>query len=293
MHLQSLSERIRIIPGPVNIGVILLGGNRVALIDSGIDEQYGKRVLKLLSDFRYQVKFILNTHAHADHIGANRFIQEKSECLILASPKEIPAIENPLIQAVALFGGAPIPEIINRFTVAQPSRPISLDNRLVKLDDLEVSVIDLPGHSIDQKGFLVDGVAFVADAMFKADFYARQKLVFLYDPIEYMQSVRSLKEVKADIYVGGHMGPQTNIDALVAENIRQTQTALDNMLKLLNVPQQGDRLVKEFLKLYDINRSGWEFFILRATVNSYLSALKRHGKIDFRIIDNLLVWYAK
>ena len=83
MELKALSDRVQVISGPVQIGLVRLSKNRIALIDSGIDHRYGRKILRLITDYGYEVAAILNTHAHADHIGGNAFIQAETQCRIL------------------------------------------------------------------------------------------------------------------------------------------------------------------------------------------------------------------
>ena len=48
--------------------------------DSGNDKDAGKKVLKVLAGKGWRPEMILNTHSHADHIGGNRVIQERTGC---------------------------------------------------------------------------------------------------------------------------------------------------------------------------------------------------------------------
>lgn len=91
--------------------------------------------------------------------------------------------------------------------------------------------------------------------------------------------------------LGGHFHPVSRIEGLINENLVQIDTTVEKLLGLLEISHPNDRIVKEFLKCFDIHRDGWEFFVLRTTANSYLSSLKHRGFVDFRVMDNLLMWY--
>jgi len=292
MELQALSERTRLIPGPSNIGVIMLGGDRVALVDSGLDRRIAKRVLELLGAYRLRPAVILNTHAHADHCGGNAFLQAETDCRILASPLEAAAVTNPLIQAIALYGGAPPEELRNPLIVAESSQAEAIGTNLLELDDLKIEVLQLGGHSIGQIGFKVDGVAFLGDTLFPMHTIQKHRLLFIYDPLEHLETLEKLRTVSATTYVGGHFRPESRIDMLLAENIRHVREAFALLKKLLTGPQPYDRLAKQFFGSFELKKTGWEHFLYRATLSGFLSALKRNGEADYRIMDNLLVWYG-
>ena len=292
MELTRLSERTLCVCGPANVGIIALGSSNVALIDSGIDEKYAARLYELLSDYRFKVEYILNTHAHADHIGGNNFFREKCGCRVLASTLEAPTIRQPLIQSAVLFAGAPINDLMNRFIMANPSEVEVFNGSELKLEEVEIKILDLPGHSVNQKGFMIDGTAFVADTLFPDNFFRKQRLPFTYDPHAHLQTLEKLRNLSAKIYVGGHFSPTANIAGMIASNQKHVEEAMAFMRELLKTPLSQDRVVKAFLDHFGLKKISWEYYLDRATVNGYLSSLYRRGEVKFRVLDNLAVWYA-
>lgn len=292
MELTRLSDRTFCVAGPANVGVIALENSRVALIDSGIDEKYASRLFELLSDYRYKIAYILNTHSHADHIGGNSFFSEKCGCKILAATLEVQTICQPLIQSAVLFAGAPIQDLMNRFIMANPSPAEAFTSNDLQIDDLSIKILDLPGHSVNQKGFLIDKVAFVADTLFPDGFFKKQRLPFNYDPFAHMQTLEKMRAIEADIFVGGHFLPQKDISTMITNNLSHLENALDFMRTLLKAPQSQDRVVKAFLDHFGLKKISWEYYLYRATVNGYLSSLHRRGEVKFKVLDNLAVWYA-
>ncbi len=290
MQLKALSDRVQVFLGLANIGLLLLTDDRVALVDAGLDRRQARHVLEILTDYRYSLDTILVTHAHADHTGGCAFLQEATGCRILAGPREAPAVDNPIIQAIVLFGGAPLPELINRSLVADPARATAIEGSTMRLDDLEIEVLDLPGHSIGQKGFLVDGVAFVGDALFPEPVIKRNRLLYVFDPIDHLASLQRLESVNATTVVGGHFPPVTDRHSLLEANRKHVEHLFQFVRSLLTGPQTFERLLKELLGRFQLRKSGWEYFLYRSTLNGYLSALKRRGEADCRVIDNLLLW---
>ncbi|MDD3000064.1 MAG: MBL fold metallo-hydrolase [Candidatus Riflebacteria bacterium] len=292
MELTRVSERTFCVIGPANVGVIVLDNSRVALIDSGIDEKYAMRLFELLSDYRYKIAYIFNTHSHADHIGGNALFSEKCNCRIMASTLEAPTIRQPLIQSAVLFGGAPVNDLMNRFIMAKPSPAEVFNNDEIELGDLQIKILDLPGHSVNQKGFLVDETAFVADTLFLDSFFKKQRLPFNYDPAAHKQTLEKLRRIEAKNWVGGHFPPQKDIGPMITNNLGHIEIAVEFMRELLKVPQSHDRIIKSFLDHFGLKKTNWEYYLYRATVNGYLSALHKRGEIKYKIMDNMPVWYA-
>ena len=86
-ELTELIPGIYVVPGVTNVGVIT--DNRhpetnVYLVDTGRTEEQGALVLNAIERFfgargtAYKIKAIINTHAHADHAGA-----DEGSCKIL------------------------------------------------------------------------------------------------------------------------------------------------------------------------------------------------------------------
>ena len=77
------------VQSPAKIGIVRCGEHEVCLIDSGNDKDAAKKVRKRLDANGWQLRCILNTHSHADHIGGNRYWQEQTGCDIFAQGIEV------------------------------------------------------------------------------------------------------------------------------------------------------------------------------------------------------------
>ena len=115
---MQLSEKVYYIPNLANIGVIKDGNNAI-LIDSGLDDNTAKKILKVLEKENLILKAIINTHSHADHCGGNAYLKEKAQVKIYAPEIESGIIENPILEPLYLFSGAnPISDLKNKFLMA-------------------------------------------------------------------------------------------------------------------------------------------------------------------------------
>ena len=73
------------INSPAKIGVYLASSADVYLIDSGNDKDAGRKIKQILTKMNWNLKGIINTHSHADPLGAMNTC--KSRRLVLFSPQ--------------------------------------------------------------------------------------------------------------------------------------------------------------------------------------------------------------
>ncbi len=292
MQLVALSEHVRLVASPINVGVIVLNDHEVALVDTALTAQYARKILGLVQDWGYRVTAILNTHAHADHVGGNRQIHATTGCRVFAPPMEAAGIEYDMMLPIGLYGGVPPDTLLNRFTLAEPCPVTDRLEGEIALGDRRIRVIDLPGHSVDQKGLIVDDVAFIADSVFATSHIAKHRLLYCFDPERHLRTLAFLRdEVRAATYVGGHLPVVHDLALLVTENRQHHEGMFALILSLLTGPVPFDRLLKNLLHHLGIRPQGWEHFLYRSTLKGYLTGLWRRKQADFKILDNLLVWY--
>lgn len=146
--------------------VYLIEGQSCWLIDSGVDgtekiiADYMSSIGRSLGDIRG----VLLTHAHPDHIGSVAKIKELTGCKVYASAGERPWIEDVELQ----FAERPIPNfhtLVNKSVVVDR---LLKDEDIVELEDgLTFEVVGTPGHSVDELSYRLveERCIFVGDAI--------------------------------------------------------------------------------------------------------------------------------
>lgn len=130
------------------------------IIDPGC---YSKSEQKLLSLFieenQLNVKFLINTHCHIDHICGNSFVKKTYDCVYYAPEKDIYLLENSLEQAI-MFGieidKSPLPdEYLTEETV-------------ISIGGISPEFIFTPGHTPGEFCiyFEEDKLCFTGDVLF-------------------------------------------------------------------------------------------------------------------------------
>jgi glyoxylase-like metal-dependent hydrolase (beta-lactamase superfamily II) len=165
MELVRLGENSWYIPGRVNVGYSEEAGKGY-LIDTGLDDEYGRKLLRTIESREVPLYAIINTHSNADHIGGNSFIQKRTGCKIWTTRIEALITLSPKIEPMFLWGAFPFSEIRNKFMEAKPSKADVIPNEGAIMDT-GLTAIPLPGHFLDMIGVLTpDNVFFIADSLF-------------------------------------------------------------------------------------------------------------------------------
>ena len=140
-ELIQLTERTYYIKSPTNIGLFRLDEKNVCLIDSGNDKDAGRRIRQVLDANGWQLTAIYNTHANADHIGGNRYLQGQTGCRIYAPGIDCAFTRHPVLEPSFLYGGYPPKDLRHKFLLAQES-----DAAELTADKLPEGFPDLRGY---------------------------------------------------------------------------------------------------------------------------------------------------
>ena len=134
---------------------VIFGKKNVCLIDTGVADSentiidYIKQNGHSISD----IKTLILTHSHPDHIGSARNIKEKSNCEVLAHEGEKDWIENVGKQ----FSDRPVPGFKSFVSKSVKIDKLIEDNDLIELEEgLSIKVIHTPGHSKGSLSLLIE-----------------------------------------------------------------------------------------------------------------------------------------
>ena len=154
--------------GELSVNCYIIADDRTreaAIIDPGADPDAIKDCIKTN---KLKPQFIINTHGHADHIGANRF---------LGLPVWIHRLDKAFLTDARLnLSGAFGLEIIS-----PEALKLLEGGDEIELGDIRLKVIHTPGHTPGGISLLTDKAVFTGDALFResigrTDFpYSREK----------------------------------------------------------------------------------------------------------------------
>lgn len=143
--------------GPLAVNCFIIGSkkdNAAIVIDAGGDHE---EILKLLKKHNLTLQYLINTHAHFDHVGGVKPLQDLTGAKFLLHHDDIPLL-NLLNEQTAAFG---LPSI------AIPKIDRSLvDDEEIFAGDETIRVIHTPGHSPGSICLFIDNAVFVGDTLF-------------------------------------------------------------------------------------------------------------------------------
>lgn len=124
------------------------------VIDPGGDADL---ILMELARLGLKVKYLINTHGHFDHVGANKRMKAVTGAPILIHAGDAPMLMR-LSKDALMFG-------LTAENSPEPDQNIN-DGDKIRFGEITLKVIHTPGHSPGGVALLTEGHVFVGDTLF-------------------------------------------------------------------------------------------------------------------------------
>lgn len=287
-ELIQAGERTWYINCPAKMGIYQMNEGDVCLIDSGNDKDAAKKVLKILDANAWTLKMVINTHSHADHIGGNRLLQERTGCKIYAAGTDRVFISHPVLEPSLLYGGYPCKELRNKFLMAQESVAEELTEAVLP-EGMEMLRLD--GHSLSMTALkTADGVWFLADSLAGDMGIEKYHVSFLYDVKGYLESLEKIKHLTGTLFVPAHAEATEDIVPLVQRNIDKVVEITGVLKKICEEPKRFEDILKLIFDHYGLTMDFNQYVLVGSTIRSYLSYLHDDGDVAVVFADNQLYY---
>jgi len=155
--------------GTVSYVIADIATKSAAIVDPVLDfdlssgrtsSEQADKVLAYVSQHGLSVQWILETHAHADHLSGARYLQEKTGGRIAIGERirEVQATFRKLynLERSFLCDGRQFDHLFK-------------DSEVFQIGETEATALQVPGHTPADMAYLVDGAAFVGDTLFMPD----------------------------------------------------------------------------------------------------------------------------
>ena len=215
---------------------------------------------QILDANKWKLKAIYNTHANADHIGGNKYLQAQTGCKIYVPGIDCEFTRNPVLEPSFLFGGYPPKDLRHKFLMAQGSDAEYLTREALPAG---FEAIPLPGHFFDMVGFRTpDNVVYLADCLSSRDTLEKYRMT-------------------------------DSIAELAQYNIDQVNEIADRILALCETPCCFEELLRQLFDAYALTMNFEQYVLVGSTVRSYLAWLKDAGRLDMSFEENRMLWSRK
>jgi len=278
---------------------LLLAGPRALVVDSGLDRDAARRILKQVAALHVEVAAVLITHAHADHFGGAGELKRRTGAPVLAPAFEAAVIENPALEPVYLFAGAqPLKELEGKFILAQPC-PVDalLQPGRQELFGFEVEIIPAPGHAHNQVmvGAPQEGVCFAADAFFPPAVLDKYGIPFYVDIDQTLATLASLPTLAYRLFAQGHGDAydRNELEEVLDYNASRIATIRGLAAAALATPADDSQVLKQVADALDLSISQPAiYYLTRTTIHACLNSLRRAGQAELSLANNRLAWQS-
>jgi len=124
------------------------------IIDPGAE---GPRLIRFIKEKKISILYIINTHGHPDHTGANREVKEHTRAPILIHQYDAPMLTR---------GESVISLVFPSEYSSPPADTLLKDGDLIECAGIEFKVLYTPGHTPGGISLLTEDSIFTGDTLF-------------------------------------------------------------------------------------------------------------------------------
>ncbi len=289
--LIQISDKTYYISSMTNVGLYKTDGNKVILIDSGNSPSAGLRIYNILNSNGFDPDYILNTHSHADHIGANRFFRDNCKINAYVGKKELLFAREPIANTAVMYGGNPPKRYLNYLLCAEKSTAEPMEKAPIPPD---FWIIPLKGHSTDMNGFKTpDGTVFLGDSVVGKKIIDANKIIYNYDIGMFLKTLETIKNIKGNLFIPSHGKPTEDIFSLAEYNKRNAYSTIELICELCADHITFENLLKKITDRYSIKLNYDKYVLITCSVRSYISYMLDENILYFDINDNEMLYKKK
>jgi glyoxylase-like metal-dependent hydrolase (beta-lactamase superfamily II) len=287
-ELNQVGEKTYYIESPAKMGIYKLNETEVCLIDSGNDKDAGRKIQGILAEQGWTLKFIINTHSNADHVGGNAVLQQRLNAPAYTSRIEACFNRYPLLEPSFLYGGYPVKELCNKFLMAQPSEANDLAEFALPQG---LELLPLEGHYFGMFGVKTDDeVWFLADCMMGENILQKYHVSFIYDVAAYLATLNIVEKLEGKWFIPAHAPACQDIKSLVAANRQKVLEISEKLVEWCREPIRFEDVLKMTFDHYQLSMDWNQYVLVGSTIRSYLAYLHNEGKLQSSFVENCLFW---
>ncbi len=260
----------------------------IVLIDTGYAKLDRSALTNLIDENGWRVRAVLCSHAHWDHTGNVRYLQQRYGAQAAISLIEAGISVNPdsyRANYVALTYGKSRELFLEECFTAD--RVIFPQDDHIDVDSARFGVLPLPGHSAGHIGFVTpDGVAYIGDCLLDSHEIAGAKLPTSMYIARDLESKESLRSADYPAYILAHKQVITDpaqLPALIDENIAFIHRKADELLEDLTDGMTFSDWIYAFCQRENIRtKQELKFSIVERNFANFVDWLTDSGRVSIQ-----------
>ena len=255
------------------------------LIDTGYAKLDRAGLTALIEDSGFHLRGIICSHAHFDHSGNVRYLQQRCGAKAAAHIIEAGISVNPdayRANYVALTYGKSREFFLEECFVADTI--IGPEDDFLDFCGVRFGILQLPGHSAGHIGVVTpDNVAYVGDCLIDQQQIDSAKLPTSMFIARDLQSKEFLRRTQYDAYILAHKSVVTDIAPLVDSNIAFIHRKAEELLNDLTDGMTFAQWISTFCQRENIRtKNELKFSIIERNFSNFVDWLTDEGRILVR-----------
>lgn len=259
----------------------------IVLIDTGYAKLDRAGLVNLLDGSGLVPKYVLCSHAHFDHTGNVRYLQERYGAKAILSLIEAGISVNPdsyRANYVALTYGKSRELFLEECFTAD--RVLRETDTSLELDGRTFGILPLPGHSAGHLGFVTpDGAAYVGDCLISQSEIDGAKLPTSMFIARDLESKAYLKITDYPVYILAHkeVVRREALEGLIDRNIGFIQSKRAELLEVLEDGMTFSEWIGAFCQRENVRtHNELKFSIVERNFSNFVSWLTDSGAVMVR-----------
>ena len=257
----------------------------MVLIDTGYAKLDRAGLTALIEDRGFHLRGIICSHAHFDHSGNVRYLQQRCGAKAAAHIIEAGISVNPdayRANYVALTYGKSREFFLEECFVADTI--IGPEDDFLDFCGVRFGILQLPGHSAGHIGVVTpDNVAYVGDCLIDQQQIDSAKLPTSMFIARDLQSKEFLRRTQYDAYILAHKSVVTDIAPLVDSNIAFIHRKAEELLNDLTDGMTFAQWISTFCQRENIRtKNELKFSIIERNFSNFVDWLTDEGRILVR-----------
>ena len=257
----------------------------IILIDTGYAKLDRAGLTALIEDRGFHLRGIICSHAHFDHSGNVRYLQQRCGAKAAAHIIEASISVNPdayRANYVALTYGKSREFFLEECFVADTI--IGPEDDFLDFCGVRFGILQLPGHSAGHIGVVTpDNVAYVGDCLIDQQQIDSAKLPTSMFIARDLQSKEFLRRTQYDAYILAHKSVVTDIAPLVDSNIAFIHRKAEELLNDLTDGMTFAQWISTFCQRENIRtKNELKFSIIERNFSNFVDWLTDEGRILVR-----------